>query len=196
MVEIADLTPTLRQATDRPLARRGAAEPFDLVALAAEEHLVCLAAGRTLTSQTASQSLFGATLTLETGLYEWSLLVRLTDMSSTSGNGSFDILGAGTATLSGYLGEGYGRDVLSSASAGNIMGQVMTGSGSSTPAVTSSTAVEMFWSGRGMFRCTTAGTLIPSIALTTAAAASVVAGSHMRVRRLGPHDMTTLGGWA
>lgn len=48
MVEIADLTPTARQATDRPLARRGAAEPFDLVALSAEEHLVCLAAGRTL----------------------------------------------------------------------------------------------------------------------------------------------------
>jgi len=66
-----------------------------------------LDANYTLTSTTAAQKLFNwstnGALSLATGKYRFLTQLYLTDMSATSGNGQFEILGAGTATLSDII---------------------------------------------------------------------------------------------
>jgi hypothetical protein len=47
-----------------------------------------------------------------------------------------------------------------------------------------------------MLTCSVAGTLIPSIGLTDAAAAVVKAGSFFRIYRAGAASATSFGAWA
>lgn len=47
----------------------------------------------------------------------------------------------------------------------------------------------------GTFRVTTAGTIIPSISLVTAAAAVVIAGSCFRIWRAGAENVNSVGAW-
>lgn len=153
------------------------------------EYWVMLASDYVLTSTTATQKLFNATtngaLTLQPGVYEFSLLARLTGMSSTSGNLQFSVLGAGTATIgSGALNYSSGADATGAAtSPAALSGAVLTGTTTYQPMVTGGIGVQLQAIASGMFRVTAAGTIIPSVTLNTAIAATVVAGTTFIVKQ-------------
>lgn len=151
------------------------------------EYWVSLGSAYTLTSTTATQKLFNATtngaLTLTPGIYEYRCQFRLSSMSGTSGNLSFSILGGGSAAIgANSMSYSTGQDNFTTTAQAQS-GVFFTGATSPNPLVTATTAGDVAAQVRGMFRVTTAGTIIPSIALNTAAAAVVNAGSHFICKR-------------
>lgn len=162
--------------------------------------IVILDAAYTLTSQTAAQKLFDAStngaLTLATGWYTFAAVIALTSMSATSGNGQFQILGGGTATLGGVLYHVTGIDGASGTAATQTGSYAVT-SNSAASVVTAGTNANMVMDIQGTFEVTASGTIIPSIALVTAAAATVRAGSFFRCRRVGASAANVVqGSWS
>ena len=157
-----------------------------------------LASNYTLTSTTASQKLFNTTtngaLTLATGTYEFEALIYVASMSATSGNATVSILGAGTATLTGIMQQAIGGDNATPTNAVAQGGAVSTTA--STQTATAGTATNLYVSLRGTFRVTASGTIIPSISLTTAAAAIVQAGSYFKCAKIGESGDNTKGSWS
>lgn len=164
------------------------------------EYWMCLSASYTLTSTTATQKLFNATtngaLSLPAGTYEYRCQFRLSSMSATSGNLAFSILGGGTAAIgANSMSCVTGQDNVTTAAAAQS-GLIFTGATSPSPIVTASTATDVSMQVRGMFRVTTTGTIIPSVALTTAAAAVVNAGSHFICKQRSRFSTDTFyGSW-
>lgn len=159
-----------------------------------------LASDYVLTSSTSAQKLFNWTsngaLALDAGIYLFQCTVYITDMSATSGNGSFGLLGAGTATLARILQHSHGLDsstpLLPSPNSGS--GNVSGAWGGGT--VTGGTGTGLILTVQGSFDVTVAGTIIPSFALTTAAAAIVKAGSFFRCLRIGATGVQEKGAWS
>lgn len=155
----------------------------------------------TLTSVTTEQKLFNQTtngaLTLPTGFYRFKCFFYLTTMSATSGNASFDPVGAGTAVCSDFAYDSYGLDnntqpnaVLAISGVGSVTQQ------SGANIVLAGTGTGMRVSIQGVFRIDTSGTLIPSISLVTAAAAVCKAGSHFIIEKIGEASEDTVGNWS
>lgn len=157
-------------------------------------------ASYTLTSSATAQQLFNAAtngrLTLDTGAYEFEILVALTSMSATSGNATFDLAG-GSATLGSIVWFGHGRDAASDAATGTVAGSYSTDATLvAAPLVTAATATAMYAFLKGTFEVTVAGTVRPRITLQTAAAAVVAAGSYMKVLKMGAGTtFTKVGLW-
>jgi hypothetical protein len=164
------------------------------------EYWMMLAAAYTLTSTTSTQRLFNATangaLTLGVGVYDYEARYRLSSMSTTSGNASFSILGAGTAVIdANSYSYTTGQDNVTATPAAQS-GVFFAGAAATAPIVTASTATDLAVHIRGMFRVTTAGTIIPSVGLTTAAAAIVTTGSHIIFKRRSTLSTDTFyGAW-
>jgi hypothetical protein len=161
--------------------------------------LVVLDAAYTLTSTTSAQKLFNAStngaVTLATGWYIFDSVIGITGLSASSGNGQFQILGGGTAVLGGVVYSTVGVDG-ASATAATQTGSWSVASSSAASVLTAGTATAMMMNTRGTFEVTTTGTIIPSIALVTAAAGSVVVGSYFRARRIGASGgNVTQGTW-
>lgn len=162
------------------------------------EYWMMLSADYSLTSTTAYQKLFNATtngaLTLGVGVYEYRTAFLIQNMSSTSGNFAFDIKGAGTATVSaGSFSFVTGQDsgvVSPSSQSGNVF----TGTVSTAPAVSAATTTNAAATIRGMLRVTAAGTLIPSIGLSNAAAAKVYQGAYIIFKRRSSFSSDTFSG--
>lgn len=151
----------------------------------------------TLANSAAEQALFtGAndTLTLDVGLYIGFWLIHLTSMSATSGNAAFDLLGAGTATIT-RLDHIVGIDAATIATPAAQQGSFNVAQTSASLA-TAATATVMAFRGYGAFRVTAGGTIIPSITLVTAAAAVVNNNSHFMCFRLGDATAQAIGAWA
>lgn len=156
-----------------------------------------LQANYTLTSATTAQKLFNwstnGALSLAAGTYRFSCSLLLTSMSSTSGSAKFDLKGAGSAVFGKMSMQDFG-------SRGTVAvgGTTATsGTASDVPAsggvlATAATSAALRASIHGTFEITTAGTIIPSIALDVAAAAVVNAGSYFECIYLGP--AAVLGG--
>lgn len=159
-----------------------------------------LTADYTLTSTGSNQLLFNGTtagsLALGTGVYLFESLLYLTGMSATSGNGALDVLGAGTATCDRFGQSIVGIDNDTPLAAGALSGSASVTKVSVASAVTAGTGSGLIAKWRGMFRVSAAGTIIPSIALVTAAAAAVKAGSYFRVQKIGESTETYRGTWA
>ncbi len=150
-----------------------------------------------LTSQTGAQRLFNwsanGALTLPTGIYQLDALLMLTGMSATSGNGQFS-LAAGTATLARILYQSTGMDANAVTTAAGITGAITQQRAiGGVPTVSASTGTQMMARLHGMFDVTVEGTIIPSIALTTAAAAVVQQGSYFVCTRMAPTGTATFG---
>lgn len=164
------------------------------------EYWMMLSSDYTLTSTTSTQKLFNATtngaLTLGVGVYEYRALLRVSGMSSTSGNLQFNVLGAGTATInSNSLNATVGADVAGAISVPSALsGAVLTGTTTYASAVTAGTGVLFQGSISGVFRITSGGTIIPSVALVTASAATVVAGTHFVIKRRSTISTDTYSG--
>ena len=156
-----------------------------------------LQANYTLTSVTTAQKLFNwstnGALSLGAGTYRFTCSLLLTSMSVTSGSARFDLKGAGSAIFGKMSMQDFG-------SRGTVAvgGTTATsGTASDVPAMggalaSVATSAALRASIHGTFEITTAGTIIPSIALDVAAAAVVVAGSYFECIYLGP--AATLGG--
>ncbi len=159
---------------------------------------VRLAASYTLTSTTSVQKLFNATangaLTLPVGVYEFELQAIISSMSATLGNATISILGAGTAVIATAMSHMNGFDGAPSTTAFNAFTGGMTTSVSLASQAVETTDTNLLTRIHGTFSVTTAGTLIPSIGLTTAAAAIVSAGSFFRCTRLGASAYS--GNWS
>lgn len=160
---------------------------------------ILLSADYTLTSQTAAQKLFNTPtngrLTLETGTYAIVGVINIQGMSSTSGNGQFGLLGAGTATLAQQVVHIVGVDGNANTAATQTGSTIEASNTSPASAVTAGTGTAMTMRLRGSFKVTAAGTIVPSIGLVTAAAAIVQAGSYIRVQRLGDTSFSLYGRW-
>lgn len=164
------------------------------------ENFIRADATRTFTSNTSQQALFNSptngTLTLETGTYLFECLIGMDTMSGTSGNGKFSVLGAGTATLGAVLYLAWGRDALQSATGGAVGGSGQTtATVAGTDTITAATSAEVYILIRGTFEVTGAGTIIPSFAQTTAAAAVLKIGSFFKCNRVGSTTATFVGQW-
>lgn len=165
-----------------------------------EEFWIQQNATYTLTSSTAVQKLFNAStngaLTLPIGTYRYEAFLRLTDMSSISGNGAFSILGAGTATVASSLNLVVGQDAAAQQT-GTMSGMwhtLATGTGSEVAITTSTNLAEII---RGTFKISAAGTIIPSFKLFSAAAAVVQTNTYFMCRRISDSaTATTYGPWS
>lgn len=163
------------------------------------EYTQSLSANRTLTNSTATQAIFDAardTLTLPVGTYEYECVLYITGMSTTSGNGQFNLLGAGTATIASGLSNVFAIDTTNFPF--SVTGGAFTGTTSSANMATVGTGTTLTAFVNGSFRVSVAGTIVPSIALGAASTmASMTANTHMHVRRISSSDTyTTFGPWA
>lgn len=163
--------------------------------------ILVLNAAYTLTSSTTAQKLFNqptnGALTLQSATtYFFECMFLIDTMSATSGNLGFSVLGAGTATLGTVSWMAHGLDATTQTTATAIGGVYSTAAaqtGNITVAGTG-TAVHVFV--KGVIRCTTSGTIIPSINLTTANAAVVRPNSYFIAHPIGSNTVTTVGNWA
>lgn len=160
-------------------------------------HIGRLTADYVLTSTVSEQKLFNFStngrLTLETGAYMFECLASITALSATSGNGAFDILGAGGATLADVLYRSVGTDG-ATATASTQTGSTMIQGQSPASQQTAGTNTAWQFDNRGTFEVTVAGTIVPSVTLVTASAGVVRAGSYFACWRIGASAADTLVG--
>ena len=160
---------------------------------------VHLTADYTLTNSAAEQKAFNTTtngaLTLPTGVYEFDAFLYLTTMSATSGNLAFDPVGAGTAVTDRWGQYVSGIDSTTPLNAATQTGSAAVTQQTVASAVTAGVGTGMIGRFSGMFRVSTAGTVIPSVTLVTAAAAVMKAGSWFRIKKIGESSETFVGAW-
>lgn len=157
-----------------------------------------LAADYALANSAAIQKMLDSTVsangavTLSVGLWEVLAAVQITGMSATSGNAVFSVP-VGTAVVSHVWMQSTGLDNSSSGAAAAQSGQY--GTGGSVNLAAAGTGTALSGGVRGLLRVTTAGTVIPSLTLDTANAATLKAGSSVLFRRIGD-DTLTGGTWS
>lgn len=161
-------------------------------------HFIRCNATRTLPNDTNENAIFNSPtngrLTLETGTYLFEMVVGITSMSATSGNALLDVLGAGTATINDWLYAVIGKDgTLVSVNA--VLGTMPVIQSTPASMFTAGTGAEMWFTAKGSFTVTVAGTLIPSIDQVTAAAAVVAIGSYFMCERIGDTGVVSVGQW-
>jgi hypothetical protein len=161
-----------------------------------QEQYITNTAARTLASQTAAQKIFGTPtngqVTLPVGSFFFDSFFSLSAMSATSGSFGFAL--AGTAVLGGQLWQSEANKVATIATAAAAMNT--TNTAANTALVTANTNTAGWAHVWGKFRVTTAGTIIPSVSLTVAAAAIVGADSWFRVWPLGASTVASVGNWS
>ncbi len=154
-------------------------------------------ATRNLTSATTEQAIFDAaydTLTLPIGTYRFEMMLYITAMSATSGNLAVDPLGAGTAVCAAWMYHAVGIDAAAATSAAAQTGSFSITQQSVASVVSAATGATMGVRVEGMLEVTTAGTMIPSVTLVTAAAATVAVGSYFWAERISTSTtLTSLG---
>ena len=164
-------------------------------------NLAALSSTYTLTNTTNSQALFnvpanGALTVAANTAYRFEGLISLSSMSGTSGNFGLDILGAGSASLTSIAFMVHGLDATTQTTPAAIGGSFIATSGSTSDVLVAATGTAAHVYLSGFVRINAGGTLIPSIKLTTAAAAVVGANSFIDFVPVGPGTVTTVGPWA
>jgi hypothetical protein len=158
---------------------------------------VTLSADRTLTNSIALQAIFDAgsdELAVDaSSIYQFECNLHLSAMSGTSGNALFNLVGAGTATLTGGRAMIMGMEALVSNNAAYSGSATNTSVVSPASMITGATNAGLQVRISGLFITNAAGTIIPSIALTTAAAAVVDRWSHFLLQKIGPSSSLSSG---
>lgn len=155
-----------------------------------------------LANNTNLQKLFNAStngaLTLPIGTYHYRVLLYVSGMSSTNGNGSFNIIGNGTATLASSLSQAIGIDGLISGTGAAAGTSYWTGSTSQPNIVTTGTSSSLNYTITGTFRLSAGGTIIPSITLSAAATTTLVqTNSYFHATRISSSaTAVTYGPWS
>lgn len=161
------------------------------------EQLIVLTSTNTLTSQTGVQPIFdggggpaGGQITLSVGTYRFECMFSLTSMSATSGSFGFDLGGTATKTYT------YMTIATDAALATASNTQTTFNTAANTALCTASTSTTGYAYIRGLIRITVAGTIIPQVSLTTAAAAVVGTNSYFYVNQIGNATVATVGNWS
>lgn len=193
----------LQEALDDKADLAALAAKADLAALDAKADVAAfgyLTADFAMLNQTASQKAFNfsaaGALTLAVGRYSFACLLRITGMDATSGNAAFSLIGAGGATLADIAYQVVGIDSSGPDAVGARSGSISATAASAASMITAGVGVGLGAEIRGQFNVTVAGTIIPSIALVNAAAATMKAGSFFSANRIGPHTPNTFGNWS
>jgi len=162
-------------------------------------HFIRCDSARTLPNDTNVNPIFNSpangTLTLETGTYLFEALLLITGMSATSGNALINIRGAGSATIAAWLWLAQGLDATAAGTIADDDSAYLTAEASAASVVAAAVNTVLRLHLRGTFEVTAAGTLIPSIDLVTAAAASVAIGSFFMCERIGNTSVASVGQW-
>jgi hypothetical protein len=161
------------------------------------EQFVVLSGIHTLASQTAAQSLFdgdagppGGALYTETGTYFFECVFHLESMSNT--NSSFGFALGGTATKTeGWQSFAYKSSTIKTPSSPGITWNTSA----NTTLISNSIGTQGFASIKGTVRVTVAGTIIPEVSLTAAAAAIVQPNSYFKMSAVGTATTTYVGRW-
>jgi len=159
---------------------------------------------KTMTSNTSLQALFsgvtGATngaLTVDASTtYFFEAQFSVTSMSATSGNFGFSIVGAGTATFTSAAWQAIGGDATTLATAAARGGAFVSAAGQTGNILTAATGTGAVAYIKGIFRINAGGTIIPSIQLTTAAAAVIGTNSWFKCYAVGSDTVNTSGSWS
>jgi len=151
-----------------------------------------------LINTTALQKMFSVTpngaMILPRGLFLVDWFFSVENMSTTSGNALVSLLGAGTASLSSSLLHAIGIDGAEDTIATQNGKYVKTSTATTGNLFTANANTNMMAQIKATIFVITAGTIIPSIGLTTATgAANIVPGSYCYVRQLTEWSPTTLG---
>ena len=169
---------------------------------------VCRTGTKTMNNDTLLQSIFGGgSGGLTTGAlavdasttYFFEMQFSVTAMGGSSGNFGFSLVGAGTATFTSCQFMVTGDDSTPSGS-GFVTsaqdGTFMQTTALTTNVLTASVATGAYCVVRGIFRIANAGTIIPSIQLTNAAAAEIGANSWFRCYPIGTDTVVSVGNWS
>ena len=163
------------------------------------EQIIVLTGTNTLTSQTAAQAIFDGgggsatgAVTLPVGTYVYETSFCITGMSATSGSFGFAFGGTSTETFSYNAHASKAGTSLTTP-----MAVVSTcGSGAITTLVANSTGTVGNALIKGIIRVTIAGTVIPQISLTVAAAAVIQANAYFKITPVGNATVATVGNWS
>lgn len=148
------------------------------------------------TSYPVFDSVTNGALTLPVGTYAIDALIQCKVMSATSGNMKWSLLGTGTATLANVLQLISGIDGAMNTTAAVGCVPLIT-EASTVNVVSAATSVNCTIVVTGTFELTVAGTIIPSLAQSTAVATAVItAGSYLRITQLGAPTTVSLGTWS
>jgi len=169
------------------------------------EHFAIRVGTKTMTSNTSLQSIFaGGTSGLTSGAltlpgqttYFFECSLNLSSMSSTSGNVGFSIVGAGTATFNSAAWHAIGLDATTQTTAAALGGIWSNANAQTGNIVTAATGTACSVLIKGVFSINVGGTIIPSIQLTTAAAAIIGVNTWFKCYPVGFGDVSTTGAWA
>jgi len=154
-----------------------------------------------LTSTTSAQKLFnvpssGSLTVAASTRYMFEGVLYITGMSGTSGNTGFDIIGAGTATFTSALWAVAGLDSTTPTTAAAVGGCIVASNSNTVNIVTAATGTGLFATLSGQFRVNQGGTIIPSVDLTTAAAATVQPDTYFACWPVSTANATSIGNWA
>lgn len=161
-------------------------------------YYIRLVAAYTLVSQTAVQKLFDSvtngTLTLvANGTYRFKCKFTLTGMSASSGTFGFAL--GGTANLTGI--EWHANSAKAAAGTSTNTGVILRNQTAANAALTAANTVTSgFTEIEGVFRMTTAGTIIPQVSLSVAAAAVVAADAWFECWQIGTNTDVSKGNWS
>lgn len=194
-IDLSSLPPIIVSST---ISSSGLAVPTNaILGYIPNKYFIRQHVARSLLSQTAAQKLFDAStngaLTLPIGTYKFTCQIYLSDMSTTAGNSTFSI--AGTAVTAGFLMHVIGYDNAPVTTTINQNGQTAITSTFNGNMHTASVSASQVSYITGTFEVTTAGTIIPSIALTTAAVATVNIGTYFEIECLGLDTVVSVGPW-
>lgn len=154
----------------------------------------------TLTSQTAAQKAFNfstnGAITLPIGYYEFEVLLLLTGMSATSGSMSFLFGGTAVFGIEAWLeaAKNANHTAVGAASESSIYTQNAGFAPAYTIVTPANTNTEGSLRLRGIMSVTTAGTVIPQVAMSVAAAAIVQTFSYAKFTPLGNSNL--VGPWS
>jgi hypothetical protein len=150
-----------------------------------------------LTNTTALQKMFDVTangaMVLPRGLFLVDWFFSVENMSATTGNALVSIIGAGTAVLSTPLLHAVGIDGATDTIA-TQNGKYVRGAATTGNLFTATTNTNMMAQIKASIFVSTAGTIVPSIGLTTGiGTATITNGSYCYVRQLTEWSPSTLG---
>lgn len=168
------------------------------------EHFICRTATRTLANNTSLQSIFagstGATngaLTVSAATtYFFEASINMSSMSGTSGNIGFSIVGAGTATFTSAAWHAIGLDATAQTTAAAVGGIWSSASAQTGNIVTAAAGTAVSVLIKGVFRINAAGTIIPSVQQTNAAAAVIGVNTWFKCYPVGSNTAIVVGNWS
>ena len=171
------------------------------------EHFVARTGTKTMTSNTALQSIFnnttgtggltsGALTVGASTSYFFEMSINVSAMSATSGNFGFSIVGAGTATFTSAAWHAFGLDSTTQQTGANAGTTWQSTAGATGNIITAAVGTAASAIVKGIFRINGAGTIIPSIQLTTASAAVIGVNTWFKCYPVGTNTVISVGNWA